>query len=51
MFENKARVIKIIVKTYIKILKQTNKILDFQTNFYFIKYRRIDFKNCFSKSF
>ena len=48
MIKNKVLNIKIIFKIY---CKQVKNILGFKTNFCFIKYHIIVFKNCFEKLF
>ena len=47
MIKNKILDIKIIFKTYLKILKQIKNILSFQTNFYSTKHYIMIFENYF----
>ena len=48
MIKNKILDIKIIFKTYLKILKQITNIFNFQTNFYSTKHYIMIFENYFS---
>ena len=48
MIKNKILYIKIIFKTYLKILKQITNIFNFQTNFYSTKHYIMIFENYFS---
>ena len=51
MIKNKILNIKFIFKTYLKILKIGEKNFISQTDFYFIKYKKLIFKNHYQKLF